>query len=292
MWYSYAEGVEYTDIEEVDGRFKANRTVSINMDSDRGGAFDWTEEYAQPPYKESSGCSWPEQVFSQEEALLNHPEWGQICKNVCQHGNSTLTPSQVTRIWQHYCEGKSRRVIARELYVNDMAIFRVIKRITEWMHIVGDEEAAPTEEGSTVILRGFNPEKDGAFVYSTWRNALWFAGDQDEDKRDYFYAEASQRLRRLLTAPDTKTQIACLEEDPDNIIGYSIMAGPHLNWVYVKIESRRQGIGKLLTRGFKTVATPLTHLGKKIFEAYYAKSERKTNESKREQAHEDGSNAH
>jgi hypothetical protein len=58
--------------------------------------------------------------------------------------------------------------------------------------------------------------------------------------------------------------IATLTDDPHFIVGYSVLEGTHLHWVYVKSEYRETGIGTLLTKGFQTISNPITKIGKAI----------------------------
>lgn len=117
---------------------------------------------------------------------------------------------------------------------------------------------------SMVVLRNFNPSEDQALIYASWRNALWFSEAREENSSAKFYAIATRRIRKLLANPDIKIKIACLSEMKDFIVGYSLMDHQHLHWVYVKADYRDKGIGKLLTKGFKTIAVPGTKIGRAI----------------------------
>jgi ribosomal protein S18 acetylase RimI-like enzyme len=118
------------------------------------------------------------------------------------------------------------------------------------------------EQEAQVVLRDASRGSDHAFLYSTWRNALWFSERRDMKEADEFYKKASEKIAALLKKPDIKVRVACLGDDPDLLLGYSVMQNDHLEFVYVKIDYRRKGIGRILTNGFKTFSDPETKIGK------------------------------
>lgn len=60
--------------------------------------------------------------------------------------------------------------------------------------------------------------------------------------------------------------IACLKDDPDTIIGYSIVSrdASTITWVYVKAKWRKLGIARSLLPQYPTAVTHLTALGKTL----------------------------
>jgi ribosomal protein S18 acetylase RimI-like enzyme len=118
---------------------------------------------------------------------------------------------------------------------------------------------------ATVILRDIQPT-DHALIFSSWRNALWFAEKRPDNEADKFYAMTSKSIRKLLDNKENHVKIACLQEDPDEIIGYAVLNKSHLHFVYVKVDYRKKGIGSLLTKGFETVTRPQTRIGKVLVE--------------------------
>lgn len=123
-----------------------------------------------------------------------------------------------------------------------------------------------TEETSTVVLRPFNPKTDEPLIYATWRNGLWYGGKRDRALSAEFYANTTKKILDLIHDKRTQIRIACLSNDPDQMIGYSFMRGTHIIWLYVKIDFRKQGVGKLLTKGFESVSPVETKVGKAIVE--------------------------
>lgn len=59
----------------------------------------------------------------------------------------------------------------------------------------------------------------------------------------------------------SKITIACLKEDPDVIVGYTITNPSVLHWVYVKSSWRKQGVAKLLLPTIPTFFSHFTSLG-------------------------------
>jgi hypothetical protein len=216
--------------------------------------WSFLKEVGESPYKDA-------------ERFQYHPEFKDRCKELCGHGNTRLTPRKVRLIWVDYCQGRTIRQSEVKYGISDTTIFRVIQRITEWMNLMDTRpEQSEPEEVTTIVLRSFNPDTDNGLLYSTWRNALWYDEKRDERRASEFYSAATQAIRDLLAGPKTLVRIACSKEDPEFIVGYSVMIGEHLEWAYVKISYREKGIAKLLTKGFKTVAPASTKLGRKIIE--------------------------
>ncbi len=129
--------------------------------------------------------------------------------------------------------------------------------------------------GTQAILREAKSGSDHAFLYSTWRNALWYAEKRDQKTADQFYKDASEKIATLLKLPGIKIRIACLDDDPDMLLGWAVLRSAHLEFVYVKIDYRRKGIGRLLTKGFKTFSEPQTKIGKSLKEKHGRQEETK-----------------
>jgi hypothetical protein len=124
------------------------------------------------------------------------------------------------------------------------------------------------EKETRAIIRDANTGSDHAFLYSSWRNALWFAEKRDPKASDLFYKEASEYIAALLKDPEAKIRIACLSDDPDMLLGWSLMRGDHLEFVYVKIDYRRKGIGRILTHDVRMFSPPQTKIGKSLAEKF------------------------
>lgn len=133
---------------------------------------------------------------------------------------------------------------------------------------------------SQVTIRPLSGGSDFAFIYATWRNALWFAEKRDPKLADEFFRSASH----LITAKtkDADIRIACLSDDSDMLLGWALLIGDNLEFVYVKADYRRSGIGKLLTRGVKTFSPPETRIGRKLIKKYQEKPDGREEEAHKE----------
>lgn len=66
-------------------------------------------------------------------------------------------------------------------------------------------------------------------------------------------------LDRILTSPDTVTNIACLPNDEDVILGYAVFQPKILHYVFVKEAFRENGIAKSLVAPVRQTLTSYTH---------------------------------
>lgn len=260
VWYKKLLASGFKDIEDLgvnsfeDGRPLKNWECNWTL----GGGHETNQAPGSPVTS-----SWPEPVYRQEEELLNHPNFKNICERLFSHGNSACTITQIVSIWGDYCEGDSQRIIGKRYGVSDTAIFRITHKLIEWMHMTDlDSETSPSE--SKVIIRSFIPESDAAFLYSSWRNSLWYDQDRDPSQSQKFYTYVTREIKNIISKKECKIKIACLSDDPDLIIGYSVLTGTNLEWCYVKIEYRKKGIANLITKGFHTISQPMTRIGKSI----------------------------
>ena len=71
-------------------------------------------------------------------------------------------------------------------------------------------------------------------------------------------------IRSTLKEPDVTVKVACEKKQPLFILGYSVLQGNSLLWVYVKGEFRKQGIATALAKGTESVFPPMTKIGKAI----------------------------
>ncbi len=108
-------------------------------------------------------------------------------------------------------------------------------------------------------------DSDRNFILATWLKGLRYGNDWFEaiDSKIYFdfYHKV---IETILARPDAQVRVACLREDPDVILGYSVYAGNRLDWVFCKKEWRSIGIAKSLVPKEITMVSHLTSLGKSI----------------------------
>jgi GNAT superfamily N-acetyltransferase len=104
-----------------------------------------------------------------------------------------------------------------------------------------------------VQLRPFNKDLDYGFLIATWPKAIYYgsAHSGNEHERNLWFKAKYDLINTMLQNPRWEIRIACVDEDPSFILGYSVTMPNRdsrlVHFVYVKKGYRKQGIGKLLT---------------------------------------------
>lgn len=122
-------------------------------------------------------------------------------------------------------------------------------------------------------VRDMLPE-DRNFILATFLRGLYY-GDSwfSQIPKEIFMANYQKVAEALITSPNTVIKVACLHDDPDVVLGYSILSSDYqkIHWVYVKNSKladgtswRRKGIGRSLVPQFPTTVTHLTKTGKSL----------------------------
>ncbi len=111
-------------------------------------------------------------------------------------------------------------------------------------------------------LREARPD-DVAFIYSTWLRGLYYGNElfNEIPKRTFF-----DNYKGIVTGYLTKASVlvACLPDDEDVVLGYSVSRGVILDWVFVKKSWRKMGIARSLVSKELTVCSHLTGIGKSL----------------------------
>jgi hypothetical protein len=113
-------------------------------------------------------------------------------------------------------------------------------------------------------IRDYKPE-DRNFILATFLRGLYYG--------DFFFGEIPKQtfmdnykhvIETLINISVIK--VACLKEDPDVIIGYSILSQDYqtLHWLQVKKQWREKGIGRSLTPKKTETVSHLSKLGLKL----------------------------
>lgn len=97
--------------------------------------------------------------------------------------------------------------------------------------------------GVSIVLRNVD-KLDHAFIYATWLKSFRRA-NLVRNVSDTIYFKFHHKLIELALSSG-KTTVACLQESPDVVMGYINHSEDSINYVYVKNNFRRFGIGKLL----------------------------------------------
>lgn len=116
-----------------------------------------------------------------------------------------------------------------------------------------------------VILRDYTPD-DAGMVSSHWRNSFYYGSlDPISTPKDLWFRASKEYVRESLE--NDTIDIACLESDPDFIVGFSVFKVCVLQFIYVKSRYRKQGIGRLLLSKRKIAGVNphnLTKIGKNL----------------------------
>jgi GNAT superfamily N-acetyltransferase len=84
--------------------------------------------------------------------------------------------------------------------------------------------------------------------------------------QDTYYHHYHDIVERYLASPSVVINIACLPDEPDVILGYSVTSTDRkaLHWVFVKSAFRRMGIAKSLVPTTVVTATHITKVGASV----------------------------
>ncbi len=123
-----------------------------------------------------------------------------------------------------------------------------------------------TNHSQVFTIREFK-ESDRKFIMATFLKGLyhgdsWFSLIPIQIFMDNY----KPALDAILANSNTQVQIACLKDDEDIILGYSILGHNYstIHWVFVKAAWRNGGIARALTPRYPTTVTHLTALGKSL----------------------------
>ena len=113
-----------------------------------------------------------------------------------------------------------------------------------------------------VVLRQATPD-DNAFIYATMLRSLAHSSPTFEHvNTSAFYKNYAKVVQHILRKPGTETWVACLQSEPECILGYAIHEADVLHFAFVKKAWRGQGIGRqLITLVPVTVCTHITNIG-------------------------------
>lgn len=126
------------------------------------------------------------------------------------------------------------------------------------------------------VFVGLYDVRDGVvtdipFIRASFLNGVYY-GDKCFTRipKEIFMNNYKIVIDRLLTPGMAQIKVACLKDDPNTIIGYSILSNDYqtIHWVYVKQGDRNpdkswrnRGIGRSLLPQYPTAVTHLTKIG-------------------------------
>ena len=121
-----------------------------------------------------------------------------------------------------------------------------------------------------VAIRSVEPG-DKNFIFSTWLKGLRYGNDWfGLIHQDCYYKAYHPIIERILSVADVK--IACLKEDKDVILGYSVSRSIQgnivLDFVFVKSAWRNIGICRSLIPTNTVAVTHVTKVGRSMLEKH------------------------
>jgi hypothetical protein len=114
-------------------------------------------------------------------------------------------------------------------------------------------------------IRGPEPG-DGNFLLATWLRGLYFGNNwiKNNIEPQTYFDYYDEVIKLILLRPTTEIRLSVMADDPDVILGYSVVERDCLHWIFVKESWRKMGIAKsLVPSGIKSVSS-VTDLGNKI----------------------------
>jgi GNAT superfamily N-acetyltransferase len=115
-------------------------------------------------------------------------------------------------------------------------------------------------------IRDYQPS-DKAFVLATFLRGVYYGDSWFSKIRKDIFMENYKKIAEFAMDNNKVTiKVACLREDPDVIIGYSILSADYkaISWVYVKKAWRLKGIARSLIPKYPEFATHLSELGERL----------------------------
>lgn len=115
-------------------------------------------------------------------------------------------------------------------------------------------------------------EDDKSFVLATFLRGLYYGDSWFKlIPKQIFMQNYKLIAERVVVSPKVTIKIACLPDEPDVILGYSMMSSDYktVHWVYVKSVWRLKGIGKSLIPENPENVTHLSELGNRLLEEKY-----------------------
>lgn len=130
------------------------------------------------------------------------------------------------------------------------------------------------ERKELIITRDFRID-DRNFILATWLRGLYYGDSWFSNIPKAIFMENMHRvLEKYLANTSVKIKVACLKEDPDTILGYSVYRNLSteitvLDWIFIKSNWRNIGIAKSLIPAHTNAYTHVTKSGLSIVKEKY-----------------------
>lgn len=120
-------------------------------------------------------------------------------------------------------------------------------------------------------VRDFRPG-DRNFILATFLEGLYYGDSWFSliDKESFFF-HYGKVAEHLVNSPNVAIKVACLPDDPDAIIGYSMLSSDFLtiHWTHIKKRWRGHGVMRSLLPQYPATITHLNSLGLKLKQKLY-----------------------
>ena len=116
--------------------------------------------------------------------------------------------------------------------------------------------------GLDILVRSPQPGDINFLLASTLKGLYYGSRFWGEVDQVAFFNNYEPYLKQLMLRRDIK--VACLSDDQDVILGFSIFKDETLDWVFIKKSYRKLGIGKLLVPDTITTVSHITDSGNSI----------------------------
>lgn len=115
-------------------------------------------------------------------------------------------------------------------------------------------------------IRDMQPD-DRNLILATFLRGVYYGDSWFSLIPKRIFMDNYKKMAELfVTNPRYTIKVACLKEDPNVIIGYSIMSADFqtLHWIYVKSSWRQKGIARSLAPKHPAYVSHLSSLGKTL----------------------------
>jgi len=115
-------------------------------------------------------------------------------------------------------------------------------------------------------------KEDESFILATFLRGLYYGNTWfNLIPKQIFMENYGPIATKLIKSTKVMITVACLPDDPDVILGYSILStdASIVHWVFVKKIWRNKGIGTALVPAEPSAVTHLTDAGKDLLERKY-----------------------
>lgn len=110
------------------------------------------------------------------------------------------------------------------------------------------------------------PDQYKNMIYSKWLRSLKYGNEYFKlIDSDAYYDIYHKLIDVYLNRPNANIRLAVLTDEPDTCLGWSLVEGQTLHYVWVHKDNRKKGIANALVSGPISYITHLTNVGASIW---------------------------